>query len=143
MSSNNFIIKAYQPEYEDDVIELWHRCGLYRPWNDPVKEIERKLKVNPELFLVGLIDGKVAATVMGGYEGHRGWLSYVAVDPAYRHRGLGRQIMQAIEAELKKLGCPKINIQIRNGNEDVASFYQSIGYKPDDVFGMGKRLVDD
>jgi ribosomal protein S18 acetylase RimI-like enzyme len=136
-------IKPYTPEYEKAVIELWERCELTRPWNNPKLDIERKLKVNPEMFLVGIVDGKVAATVMGGYEGHRGWINYLAVNPEYRRQGLGRQMMEAIEEKLLEKGCPKINIQIRNNNSEAQAFYNKIGYITDDVVSMGKRLVAD
>ena len=112
-------------------------------WNNPKKDIERKLKVNPELFLVGLVDGKVVASVIGGYDGHRGWIYYLAVDPACQRRGLGRLIMEAIERKILSIGCPKINLQVRMDNTEVVEFYESIGYKTEDRISMGKRLVDD
>jgi len=137
------LIRAYQSDDEEEVIKLWRRCNLVVPWNDPKLDIERKLKVNPELFLVGLIDGKIAATVMGGYEGHRGWVNYLAVSPEYRRMGLGREIMDAVEEKLKAMGCPKINLQIRTNNFEAIKFYERVGYKMDDVVSMGKRLVED
>src|SRR5512134_1163557 len=105
-------IRAYAAEDEAAVIELWHKCGLGKSQNNPQLDIERKLKVNPELFLVGLVDGKVVATVMGGYEGHRGWVNYLGVDPAYRRRGLGRQMMSAVEKKIQWMGSPKVNLQV-------------------------------
>ncbi len=137
------LIRAYQSDDEEEVIKLWRRCNLVVPWNNPKLDIERKLKVNPELFLVGLIDGKIAATVMGGYEGHRGWVNYLAVSPEYRRMGLGREIMDAVEEKLKAMGCPKINLQIRTNNFEAIKFYERVGYKMDDVVSMGKRLVED
>jgi ribosomal protein S18 acetylase RimI-like enzyme len=136
-------IVTYKPEYEKDVIALWQRCNLTRPQNNPQKDIERKLKVNPELFLVGLIDGKVVATVMFGYDGHRAWVNYLAVDPALQKKGLGWQMMDAVEQKVRPLGCPKINLQVRSGNSNALKFYERIGYKMDDVVSMGKRLVED
>jgi len=136
-------ITVYKPEYETAVIALWQRCNLTRPQNNPRKDIERKLKVNPELFLVGLIDGKVVATVMYGYDGHRAWVNYLGVDPAQQKRGLGRQMMDAVEKKVRPLGCPKINLQVRKDNPDALNFYHKIGYKTDEVFSMGKRLVED
>ena len=137
------IIMSYIPEYKDTVIELWQKCNLTRPWNNPELDIERKLKVNPELFLVGMIDDTVVATVMGGYEGHRGWINYLAVDPACQRNGLGREIMEELEKRILSTGCPKINLQIRTDNMNAISFYDSIGYRKDEVISMGKRLVDD
>ncbi len=137
------MIRPYLPEDENAVIELWQKCNLIRSWNDSKLDIERKSKVNPELFLVGLIDNKLVATVMGGYEGHRGWVNYLAVNPEYQRRGLGRQIMEAVENRLQDMGCPKINLQIRTDNQEAVAFYEDIGYKMEERASMGKRLVDD
>jgi ribosomal protein S18 acetylase RimI-like enzyme len=139
----DFHIRQYSPEDQKAVIELWQTCNLTRPWNNPKLDIERKLKVNPELFLVGLLNNRIVATAMGGYEGHRGWVNYLAVDPLYQRKGLGQQIMKVIEGKLLALDCPKINLQIRTDNLSAVSFYKSIGYKTDDVISMGKRLVED
>ena len=139
----DFHIRQYSPEDQKAVIELWQKCNLTRPWNNPRLDIERKLKVNPELFLVGLAENRVIATAMGGYEGHRGWVNYLAVDPEYQRKGLGQQIMKATEDKLLAIGCPKINLQIRMDNLSAVAFYKSIDYKTDDVISMGKRLVED
>lgn len=125
------------------VINLWEKCGLIVPWNNAVLDIKRKLNVNRELFLVGVVKGKVITTVMGGYEGHRGWINYLAVHPDQRRYGFGREIMEAVEHLLKKMGCPKISLQIRASNTDVISFYQSLGYKDDNVISLGKKLIVD
>jgi ribosomal protein S18 acetylase RimI-like enzyme len=137
------IIKPYSPEHESAVIELWRKCNLMRPQNNPKLDIERKLKVNPELFLVGLIDSRIVAAVMGGYDGHRGWVNYLGVDPAYQRKGLGRQMMEAIEKKILAMGCPKINLMIRTDNLGAVEFYKKIGFKMDEVVEMGKRLVED
>jgi ribosomal protein S18 acetylase RimI-like enzyme len=136
-------IRSYLPEDEQQVIALWHKCELVRPWNNPQSDIRRKLKVNPELFLVGVINERIVATAMAGYEGHRAWVNYLAVDPACQRRGLGRQIMQEVEEKLLALGCPKINLQVRKGNLTALKFYQRIGYMDDEVVGMGKRIIQD
>ena len=133
-------IRAYTQQDKEDVISLWDECGLVVPRNNPAKDIERKLKVDPELFLVGLRENAVVATVMGGYEGHRGWINYLAVKPAQQRKGYGQAIMQAVEALLIKKGCPKINLQVRKTNESVIAFYAAIGYSNDNVVGLGKRL---
>ena len=143
MTHIRMTIRPYLTGDENAITELWHKCNLLRPWNNPKKDIERKLKVHPELFLVGLIESKVVAAVMGGYEGHRGWVNYLAVDPDYQRKGLGRQIMEAVEAEIEAMGCPKINLLVRTDNLAATSFYESIGYKVDQVVNMGKRLVED
>jgi len=137
------LIRAFQPEDEEAVIALWQRCELVRPSNDPKKDIQRKLKVRPDLFLVGLLESKIIASVMAGYEGHRGWLNYVAVDPKYQRRGLARKIMAEAERLLREAGCPKINLQVRSSNRAAMEFYRRVGYAPDDVISLGKRLEHD
>ncbi len=136
-------IRPFQIADEEQVIALWRRCDLVRPWNDPHKDIQRKLRVRPELFLVGLLDGKIVATVMAGYEGHRGWLNYLAVAPEYQRRGLGREIVGEAERLLRAAGCPKINLQVRTANEAAIEFYRRLGYSVDKVVSMGKRLEQD
>jgi ribosomal protein S18 acetylase RimI-like enzyme len=136
-------IRPFEISDESEVIELWRQCELVRPVNDPARDIRRKLAVNPEWFLVGTIDGRIIASVMAGYEGHRGWINYVAVHPANRLKGCGRQMMAEAEKRLRAAGCPKINLQVRTANQAVVAFYQSIGYRLDDVVSLGKRLEHD
>ena len=140
---SELIIRQYKAADRDDVIELWKECGLVVPQNNPGWDIERKLKVNPEWFLVGELQGNVVATCMAGYDGHRGWINYLAVAPEYRRQGFAAQLMQESERILQKAGCPKINLQIRTSNSDVIEFYKAIGYSIDDVVSMGKRLEKD
>ena len=83
-------IRQFTTADEAALIQLWERCGLTRPWNDPRQDIRRKLAVRPDLFLVGIVDGAVVGSVMAGYEGHRGWINYLAVAPECRRQGLGR-----------------------------------------------------
>ena len=125
------------------VIALWVRCRLVVPSNNPQKDIERKLKVDRDLFLVGTLENKIVATVMGGYDGHRGWINYLAVDPDYRNNGYGRLIMEEVEQRIGAKGCSKINLQVRTTNKAVIEFYQSLGYSDDHVIGLGKRLEED
>ncbi len=128
---------------EAGVIDLWQRCGLTKPWNDPRKDIRRKLTEQPELFLVGKIGGNVVASVMGGFDGHRGWVNYLAVAPEHQKKGLGRHLMRHVEGALQARGCPKLNIQVRSANTAVLEFYRKIGYAVDDVVSLGKRLIPD
>jgi ribosomal protein S18 acetylase RimI-like enzyme len=136
-------IRPFEMADEDAVIALWERCGLTRPWNDPRKDIRRKARVQPDFFLVGVVDGEIAATVMVGYEGHRGWIQYLGVDPEHQRTGLGRAIMAEAERLLRAEGCPKINLQVRTSNTGVIAFYQRLGFALDDVVSMGKRLEHD
>ncbi len=137
------MIRAYQAADEAAVVALWRACDLVRPWNDPHKDIRRKLRVNPEWFLVGETGGRIVGTVMAGYEGHRGWINYLAVEPGRQRAGLGRALMAEAERLLHAAGCAKINLQVRTGNAGVIAFYERLGYKPDNCVSLGKRLVAD
>ena len=110
------------------------------PQNDPVEDIRRKLVFQPELFFVALFDGKVIGSIMVGYEGHRGWLNYMAVLPEHQRHGYGRKLVEKAVDELKRLGCLKVNLQIRRSNVSVIEFYKHLGFKDDDVVSLGKRL---
>jgi ribosomal protein S18 acetylase RimI-like enzyme len=136
-------IRSYRDSDEKAIIRLWQACGLTRPWNDPRKDIARKLTVQREWFLVGELDGRVVASVMAGYDGHRGWLNYLSVDPECRKRGYGKALVQAAESRFIESGCPKINLQIRGDNFQVQGFYRTLGYARDDVVSFGKRLIAD
>ena len=87
--------------------------------------------------------GRIVGTVMAGYDGHRGWINYLAVDEEQRRRGIGRALMAAAEEELVALGCPKVNLQIRTGNAEALAFYERLGFGRDDVVSVGKRLERD
>jgi ribosomal protein S18 acetylase RimI-like enzyme len=136
-------IRCYEARDEQAVITLWERCGLTRAWNDPAKDIRRKLTVQSELFFVGEDAGAIVASVMAGYEGHRGWVNYLAVDPTMQRRGYGRALMERAERGLAELGCPKLNLQVRSTNVAAVEFYRRLGYVVDDVVSLGKRLEHD
>lgn len=136
-------IRAYAPADEAAVVALWEACGLTRPWNDPRKDIRRKLAVRPDLFLVGELGGEVIGTAMAGYEGHRGWINYLAIAPAHQRKGLARSLMDEAERLLRESGCPKINLQIRTSNAGAIEFYRRLGFSVDDTVSMGKRLERD
>lgn len=137
------LIRPFQPTDEAAVIALWQACGLTRPWNDPQRDIARKLTEQPELFLVGETDGRVMASAMIGFDGHRGWVYYLAVDPAFQGLGHGRMLMARAEALLIERGCPKINLLVREGNDAVMAFYDKLGYGRDAAVSLGKRLIPD
>jgi len=145
------LIRAFRPADRATVIDLWHRCGITRPWNDPERDIDRKLAVRDDLFLIGEREGEhggehrggLIATMMVGYDGHRGWVNYLAMDPAAQGRGLGRQLMQEAERRLEAIGCPKLNLQVRSDNDAVLAFYRALGYEVDAAVSLGKRLIAD
>lgn len=110
------------------------------PWNVPAEDIARKLEVQPELFLVAVSGSEVVGSAMGGYEGHRGWVYYVAVAPERRGEGLGRRLMREVEDRLTALGCPKLNLMVRAENTAVVGFYRALGYEVEDRIVMSRRL---
>jgi ribosomal protein S18 acetylase RimI-like enzyme len=136
-------IRPYAPADEGAVIALWQTCGLVRPQNDPHKDIARKLRVDPEWLLVAEDGGRIIGTVMAGYEGHRGWINYLAVEPARQRGGLGRELMAAAERLLRAAGCPKINLQVRPENQAAIAFYERLGFSVEGAISLGKRLETD
>jgi ribosomal protein S18 acetylase RimI-like enzyme len=136
-------IRPFQPSDEPAVILLWKSCDLLRPWNDPKRDIRRKLEVQPEMFLVGCLNEELVATAMAGYDGHRGWVNYLAVAPEHQGKGLGRAIMAEAEMRLEEAGCPKVNVQVRGTNASAIEFYERIGYRVDDAVSLGKRIEHD
>ena len=134
------IIRPYRSADQEDVVQLWKTCDLVVPWNDPVKDIEFKLQVDAELLLVAEYRGRPIGTAMGGYEGHRGWLYYLAVHPDFRRRGLGRRLVEEVEARLTERGCPKVNLMVRKTNSLVIDFYHSLGFTENEVVCLGKML---
>jgi ribosomal protein S18 acetylase RimI-like enzyme len=136
-------IRPYLESDEQAVISLWHACEVTRPWNDPKKDIERKLVVQRDLFLVVEIGGLIVASVMAGYDGHRGWINYLAVHPDYQRRRIASNLMEAAQTLLLQMGCPKISLQVRLSNESAVGFYKSIGYSQDEVVSLGKRIIPD
>ncbi|MDM7887360.1 GNAT family acetyltransferase [Curtobacterium sp. RHCJP20] len=142
------VFRPFRPDDTEAVVALWDACGLLRPWNDPRRDIARKIAEQPELFLVAEqpdgVDGtEVVGVGMAGYDGHRGWVNYLAVRPDLQGSGLGRAFMAAFERLLAERGCPKVNVQVREGNEQVLGFYASLGYAPDRAVSLGKRLIAD
>lgn len=143
-------IRVFHPADEPAAVALWGACGLLRPWNDPHKDIARKLAEQPELFLVAVLPGaqprepeQLIGTVMAGYDGHRGWVYYLAVDPAWQRHSLGRVLMRRVEADLLARGCPKINLMVRAENTAVLDFYARLGFSADASVSLGKRLIPD
>jgi ribosomal protein S18 acetylase RimI-like enzyme len=136
-------IRPFRPADEDGVVALWHACGLTRPWNDPHRDIQRKLSEQPELFLVATDNDALIGSAMVGFDGHRGWVYYLAVSPQHRRLSVGRALMQEAERLLMERGCPKINLLVRSSNAEVIAFYRKLGYTQDDVVSLGRRLIHD
>jgi len=124
-------------------VALWSICELTRPWNNPHRDIDRKLARDGDNLLVLEEDNQLIGSVMVGYEGHRGWVNYLAVHPDHQRQGLGRLLMDEAERRLRDLGCAKVNLQVRASNETAREFYRQIGYTVDEAVSFGKRLEHD
>ncbi len=134
-------IRPYQDADERAVIALWNEVLRDdAPHNDPATAIRKKLAVERDLFLVAADDGEVVGTVMGGYDGHRGWVYSVAVNPRHQRRGIGAALVRGIEAVLVERGCLKVNLQVRASNAGVIAFYEKLGYGVEERVSLGKRL---
>ncbi|NVK35865.1 MAG: GNAT family acetyltransferase [Rhodobacteraceae bacterium] len=147
MSVKPYRIAEFEEQYRTDVIALWKECGLYRPWNDPDKDIDRKLGDEQGQFWI-LFEGEAGnehpvGSIMIGYDGHRGSIYYLCVSPDCQGRGYGKILMREAEAFLLSKGCPKVNLMVRKGNEPVLSFYDKLGYGEDEAVPLGKRLIPD
>ncbi len=140
MKNHTLVIRTCRKQDTEEIVTLWEACNLIVPWNDPRKDILIKLNFQPDLFLVGTMDEKVIATAMVGYEGHRGWVNYLAVSPDHQKMGIGRKLMEEAALKLKALGCPKFNVQVRTSNTAVIEFYKKVGFSDDNVIGLGMHL---
>lgn len=140
INSTKFIIRPHEKKDEEAVINLWQKCNLIVPQNDPHIDIKKKIEFQPELFFIGTLQDEVIASIMVGYEGHRGWINYMAVLPKYQNRGFGGLLIEHATVELKKLGCQKVNLQVREKNNKVIDFYKKHGFIDDHVISLSKRL---
>jgi len=134
-------IRVFRESDEKDVTELWRAVSpITAPHHDPATSIRKKLAVDRELFFVAEVDGTVVGTVMGGYDGHRGWIYSVAVSSTHRRQGIGTALMRRVEAALAERGCPKINLQVLTSNPEAVVFYEKLGYCVEERVSMGKKL---
>jgi ribosomal protein S18 acetylase RimI-like enzyme len=134
-------IRPYQDSDEQAVIALW--CEVLpdsAPHNDPATAIRKKLAVERNLFFVATVAEAVVGTVLGGYDGHRGWIYSVAVKPEHRRQGIGGALIRRVESDLSERGCLKVNLQVRACNHGVIAFYEKLGYEVEERISMGKRL---
>lgn len=122
------------------IIQIWEECKLTRPWNNPSDDIKNALETPTSTILLLCNENQIIGTVMVGYDGHRGWIYYLAVRMEYQKKGYGKRLVKEAEHWLKSKNVPKVNLMIRNTNEAVKGFYESIGYKDDEVITMAKWL---
>lgn len=134
------MIQTAAAEHRDDIIRLWDACGLTRPWNDPAADFDRAVAGPASAILLLKAGEAIAASVMVGYDGHRGWIYYLAVAPDRRRQGLGRRMMAAAEDWLRAAGAPKIQLMVRDGNAVAIAFYEALGLERQPVVTLGRFL---
>ena len=133
------IRKAIESDREH-VIALWEATGLTRPWNDPILDFNRAIEnVTSEIF-VAEEEYVIRGTVMCGYDGHRGWIYYLAVEPSLQAKGIGSALLAHAERWLESIGAPKILLMVRTSNSGVKAFYQDAGYVEEETSVLGKFL---
>jgi ribosomal protein S18 acetylase RimI-like enzyme len=143
-AASDVSIRPFDPVDEDAVVALWDEAGLLRPWNDPRSDIARKLTVQPELFVVAVeADDAIVGAVMAGFDGHRGWINYLATAVTHRGRGIGAALVEHVVGALADRGCPKVNLQVRADNDAVIAFYERLGFGVEELVNMGRRLIVD
>ncbi len=138
-----YAVERFDVAHTDALVLLWQECGLTKHWNDPHKDIERKLKDPVGGLFVVRDQESLVASVMLGYDGHRGSVYYLAVHPSYQGRGLGRLLMAYCDTFLLALECPKINLYVRDSNLKVLGFYDHLDYVVDPSVVLGRRLIAD
>ena len=137
------VVRPYRAQDSEALVALWIACDLVQPHNDPRRDVDHKTARDPQNLPVLEDSGQLIGSVMVGYEGHRGWINYLAVHPDCQRRGLGRLLTARAESLLRDLGCPKVNLQVRQSDEAPTEFYRRICYAVDDVISLGRRLEDD
>jgi len=127
----------------DTVLALWRSCeGIGLNESDTREAIAAFLDRNPSLSLVATDKaGVIVGAVLGGHDGRRGYLHHLAVAPAHRGRGLGRQLVAETLARLRRQGIPKCSIFLYASNATGRAFWLREGWAPrEDLVIMQKKL---
>jgi len=137
------LIRCYRDADAGRVVALWEAVlPDSAPHNEPAIALRKKLEADRKLLFVAEAEGSIVGAVMGGYDGHRGWIYSLAVAPGHRGQGIGTALVRRVEAALAALGCLKVNLQVRASNHGVVRFYERIGYDVEERVSMGKRLYE-
>ncbi len=141
MESLDYTIRPYQEKDRDGLLSLWTEIfPASSPHNDPETSLDKKLRHDPDLLLISIMDGKVVGSVMGGYDGHRGWIYSLAVTPSLRRQSIASALMREIEEKLRERGCLKVNLQVVSSNSEVVALYEELGFHVEERISMGKKL---
>lgn len=138
--NNSLIIKTFSEKYRSEIINLWDKCNLLFPGNNPDNDIDIKVRFQPDLFFIGFYGEILVSSLMAGFDGHRGWLNYLGVLPDFRKKGYGKLMIDHAVDRLNNIGCPKINLQVRGSNTGVIEFYKKSGFYMHDVVCMQLKL---
>jgi len=122
-------IEKFSMEFYDEVIQLWRNAGIGVGSSDSKEELEKMLNRNPDLFLIGRIKDQIIVVVIGGFDGRRGYVHHLAVDPAYQKKGYGRKIMNTLNEIFRQKGIHKIHLFIERRNKEVVDFYRNLGWE--------------
>jgi ribosomal protein S18 acetylase RimI-like enzyme len=137
------MIEAAKAADAAGVTALWRACGLTRPWNDPDADFRLAIESGSAAVLVSRAGPEIRASVMVGFDGHRGWVYDLAVAPDHRRAGLGRMLMAAAEQWLRARGAPKIQLMVREDNADALGFYEALGLERQKVVTLGRFLGEE
>ncbi|MGE0724058.1 MAG: GNAT family acetyltransferase [Alphaproteobacteria bacterium] len=135
------LVRSYRPTDFAALVRLWRDCGLHPSRSDTPGSLARKLERDPDLFLVAEAAGAIVGSILGSYDGRRGWINRLAVAPALRGRALGRRLVDEVERRLAAKGCDKVNLLIEPDNAAVQAYYARLGYRPDPLVFMEKWLA--
>jgi len=142
-SGEGFRLREFTMDDCDGVLALWQRAGpgvTVRPSDRP-EELAKKLTRDPDLFLVAECEGRLAGVVIGAWDGRRGWLHHLAVDPGFRRRGIGSALVREVETRLRARGCLKVNLLVFADNSEARAFYRRLGYDENlAVIAMGHEF---
>ncbi len=125
----NMKIVNFNMQYYYEVLELWKRAEIGVGSSDTKEEIAMILDRNPELFLIGKEEEKIVAVVIGAFDGRRGYVHHLAVDPNYQEKGYGKAIMDDLIERFRIKKVHKIHLFIEKYNKKVVDFYSNQGWE--------------
>jgi ribosomal protein S18 acetylase RimI-like enzyme len=137
-SASRITIRPFRTTDFRAVRRVWKAAGLRISPSDSKKELDRTRKRDPDLFLVALQGKAVVGVVLGRFDGRRGWVNHLAVDPRRQSRGIGTALIRELEDRLRAKGCPKVNLHVESDNHEVVAFYEKLGYSQRGLIYMDK-----